>query len=105
MDAVCCTECLSFLAVDGDESSLLEYTTKWTRLMSRGDLFEINDTVFMLFKEMELIVRKHLFITFERGSSVDSGQRETIITAIANDSVQFFRTMLSVVTDGEEQAV
>ena len=105
VDAVCFTECLSSLAVDGDESSLLEYTTKWTRLVNRGGLFEINDTAFMLFKEIELIVRKHLFITFERGSSVDSGQHETI-TAVANDdSVQFFWTMLSVDIDGEEQAV
>ena len=39
----------------------------------------------MLFKEIELIVRKHLFITFERGSSIDSGQRETIISAVASD--------------------
>ena len=77
MDTVCFTECLSSLAVDGgDESSLLEYTTKWT---NRGGLFEINDTAFTLFKEIELIVRKHLFITFERGSSMDSGQRKTII--------------------------
>lgn len=37
---------------------------------------------------------------------VDSGRRETIISAIANDdNVQFFWTMLSVDIDGEEQAV
>ena len=63
VDAVCFTECLSSLAVDGDESSLLEYTMKWTRLVNRGGLFEINNTAFMLFKEIELIVHKHLFIT------------------------------------------
>ena len=91
VDAVGFVECLSSLAVDGEESSLLEYTMKWTRLVNRGGLFEINDTAFMLFKEIELITRKQLFITFEQGSSVDSGQRETIISAIANDdNVQFF---------------
>ena len=48
----------------------------------------------------------NVFITFERGSSVDSGQRETIISAVASDDdVQFFWTMLSVDIDGEEQAV
>ena len=47
-------------------------------------LFEINNTAFMLFKVIELIVRKHLFTTFEQGSSVDSGQHE-IITAVANN--------------------
>ena len=60
VDAVSFTECLSSLAVDGDESSLLEYTMKWTRLVNRGGLFEINDTAFMLFKEIELIVRKRV---------------------------------------------
>lgn len=54
-DAVMFVECLSSLAVDGDESSLLEYTTKWTRLVNRGGLFEVNDTTFLLFKEIELI--------------------------------------------------
>ena len=102
MDVVCFTdhECLSSLAVNGDESSLLEYTAKWTRLVNRGGLFEINGTEFMLFKEIELIVYKHLFITFEQDSSVDSGQCKTIIIAVANnDSVQFFWTMLSVDID------
>ena len=105
-DAVVFVECLSSLAVDGDESSLLEYTMKWTRLVNRGGLFEINDTTLLLLKEIELISCKQLCITFERGSSVDSGHRETIISAIANDdNVQFFWTVLSVDIDGEEQAV
>ena len=33
-------ECLSNMSVQGDESSLMEYTRKWTL---QGVLFEIND--------------------------------------------------------------
>lgn len=40
-DAVVFVECLPSLAVDGDESSLLEYTMKWTRLVNRGGLFKL----------------------------------------------------------------
>ena len=58
LDAVVFVECLSSLAVDGDESSLLEYTIIWTRLVNRGGLFEVNDIAFLLFKEIELITRK-----------------------------------------------
>ena len=89
-DAVVFVECLSSLVVDGDESSLLEYTMKWTRLVNRGGLFKMNHTTFLLLKVIELISRKQLFITFERGSSVDSGHRETIISAIANDDNEHF---------------
>ena len=75
----CIIECLS-QAVDGEESSLLEYTTKWTTLVNRGWLFEINDTAYMLFREIELKVRKHLFIAFERSTSMsDYDKRKTIV--------------------------
>ena len=83
-------ECLSTM---GEESSLLEYTTKWTGLINRGGLF---DTTFMLFREMELMVRKHLFIVFERSTPMDCDQRETVVCAVeADESVQFYWTMLS----------
>ena len=107
-DAAVFVECLSSLAVDGDESSLLEYTMKWTRLVNRGGLFKISDAGFLLFKEIELITRKQLFIAFERRSSLESahGQRDAIVSAIANDeNVQFFWSMLSADIDGEEQAL
>ena len=66
------------MAVNGEESSLLEYTTKWTGLVNRGGLFEINDTTYMLFKEIELMVGKYLFIAFEK-STLDCKQRETYL--------------------------
>ena len=39
-------ECLSSMAVNGEESDFLSYTTKWSLLIDRGGLFEINFYVF-----------------------------------------------------------
>ena len=36
-------ECLSTMAVAGDDSSMLEYTSEWTRQVNCGGLFEVND--------------------------------------------------------------
>ena len=47
-------------------------------------------------------MRKHLFITVEQGSSVDSGQQSYLLLQIM--TVQFW-TILSVDTDSEEQGV
>lgn len=35
-DALAVIECLSSMAINGDESDLLVYTTKWTLLVNRG---------------------------------------------------------------------
>lgn len=45
-------ECLSAMAVAGDDSSLLEYTCKWTRQVNRGGLYEVGDMCYSLFREI-----------------------------------------------------
>ena len=50
----------------------LQFYRVYHKVDKASELRGPTDTAFMLFKEIELIVRKHLFITFERGSSVDS---------------------------------
>ena len=59
--AVSAVECLSAMAINGEESSLLEYTTQWTALVNRGGLFEINDATYMLFRDIEMKIRMYLF--------------------------------------------
>ena len=49
-ESVSMIECLSAMAINGDESNFLEYTTKWIGIVNRGELFEINDTTYMFFK-------------------------------------------------------
>ena len=43
--------------VSGDETSLLQYPVTWTKLINRGNLFEISDCTFLFFQQVELIVQ------------------------------------------------
>lgn len=96
-------ECLSNLSINGDESSLMEYTRKWTMEVNRGRLFEINDMAYALFREIELKVRHHLFTAFQNKSK---GKREELITAVVDDEeVQFYWTILSVDISVEIHAI
>ena len=95
-------ECLSSMAVNGEESTLMEYTRKWCMLVDRGGLFEVNDTAYSLFLVIELKVRKQLIIIFNGGSTLGKeDRRQTITRAVAGDEdVQFYWTLLSVdITD------
>ena len=97
-------DCLSGMGVNGEESDAMEYTSKWIELVNRGGAFEINDTTYLFFKEIELKVCKELLLAFERTSV--SSQRELIISSVAGDeSVQFYWTILSVDIRNESQAV
>lgn len=105
VDIVGIIECLSSMAIDGDESSLLEYTTKWIQIVNRGGLFEIGDTAYILFKEIELKIRKHLFLSFEK-ISLNDKQRGMIIEAVASEEyIQFYWTLISSDIESEEEAV
>ena len=53
-------ECLIKMAVSGDETSLLQYTVTSTKLINRGNLFEISDSTFLFFQQVELIVQNKL---------------------------------------------
>ena len=65
-------ECLSTMAVDGDDSSLLEYTSKWTRQVNRGGLYEVGDMCYALFREIELNTRQHLPVIMTQSASSNS---------------------------------
>ena len=63
--------------------ALMEYIRKWTLQVNKGGLFEINDMTYNLFKEIELKVRHHLFVSSEG--------REAIIGAVCKcDNIQFY---------------
>ena len=48
------------MAVNRDETSLLQYTVTWTKLINRSKLFEISDKTFLFFQLVELIVQNKL---------------------------------------------
>ncbi len=94
-------ECLSAMAVNGEDGSLLEYTTKWIGLVNRGGLFEVNDTAYTFFREIETKIRKKLLMAFNRKTS-DQDLRESIIVSVASDdNVQFYWTILSADIENE----
>ena len=47
-------ECLSHMAIDGNETSLMDYTKEWIEKINRGGLFEVKDNTFQLFQAIEL---------------------------------------------------
>ena len=53
-------ECLSNMAVGGNETSFHHYTTEWIRKVNRGGLFYINDDAYKLFYRIEQEVRTRL---------------------------------------------
>lgn len=53
-------ECLTHMAVDGEEASFLQYTQTWTKLVGRGGLFEVSDTTFLFFKSIEVQIQRLL---------------------------------------------
>ncbi len=59
------------MAANGDENSLIDYTREWCLKVDRGGLFEVNDTAYLLFRIIELQVRRHLLISFSKGSTLD----------------------------------
>lgn len=97
-------ECLSGMAINGEESSLLEYTTEWVHRVNKGEIFDVNDTAFSLFREIELGMRDRLSAIL-KSSSVETDQKDQLVKLMCKDEdVQFYGSMLSVDIDTENNA-
>ena len=100
------TECLSKMAVNGDESSFLAYTLEWSRAVNRGGLFEISDETYHLFQAIELDMQKRLLSTLLSFQNKSDDRRQLIINAVTTDAdVQFVWTHLSSDIKEEEHAI
>ena len=60
-------ECLSHMTVDGNESSLMDYTKEWTEKINRGGLFEVSTVTFQLFQVIEIAVCDKLVTRLQKG--------------------------------------
>ena len=99
-------ECLSAMAVNGEESTILEYTSQWVSKVNRGGLFEVNDMAYLLFREIEINLQDKLTKLLQPSATVQLDRKEELITSTAqDDTVQFYWTMLSADIDGEEESV
>lgn len=103
--SACFVECLSSMAVNGEESSFLDYTSEWVHKVNRGGLFEVNDTAFSLFREIELGMRDRLSAIL-KASSVETDQKDRLVKLVCEDEdVQFYWSILSIDIDTEHNAV
>ncbi|SMN01760.1 hypothetical protein SPONN_19 [uncultured Candidatus Thioglobus sp.] len=101
---LCTEKAMQYVAVNGDESSLLEYTTHWSSLINRGGLFEINDDTYKLFHGIELRVQKHLLSFLN--DSILPDKKDIIINAVAEDeNVQQVWAQLSHYITEEDHAI
>ena len=96
-------ECLSHMAVDGNESSLMDYTKEWTEKINRGGLFEVSTVTFQLFQAIEIAVCDKLATRLQTGRC--SGDKTTIIDVVAEDhDVQFYWSLNSSDVDESESS-
>ena len=93
-------ECLSSMAVNGEEESFLEYTREWSSKVNRGGLFEINDTSFTVFREIELCIRDKLSSTLASFTAHPGTKDQLVKEAFEDSDVQFYWSLLS--TDIED---
>ena len=88
-------ESLSHMAVDGNESSLMDYTKEWTKKINRGGLFELSDNTFQLFQAIELALCHRLVTRLRDEDSED--KTAIIINSVAQDEeVLFYWSMNSI---------
>ena len=79
-------DCLSEMAVAGEDSSFLAYTSEWTKAINRGGLFEVGDDTYLFFQTMEVQV-KALLQAHVPGGTVPEG--ELVKSVYSNEDVLF----------------
>ena len=95
-------ECLSHMAVEGEEADFYAYTREWVKTVDRGGLFYINDPTFF-FRAVEMttqaLLPKHL-----RNSS--GNRKDGLQQKITEDEdVQFYWSMVSIDIEDEKASL
>lgn len=72
---------------------------QWTNSIDRGGLKHVNSMAFMLFAQMELVLRRHLN---SRQANEHSDLRQATTKITSDDDVQFYWIMLAVEWEEEE---
>lgn len=91
------------MAINGEESLFLS-TNEQVHKVNRGGLFQVNDTAFSLFREIELGVCDRLSAIL-KSTSVETDQKERLVKLVCEDEdVLFYWSMLSIDLDIEHNA-
>ena len=85
-NAVEYVECLGSMAVDGEESSVLEYSRRWILKVNRGGLFEVNDMAYSLFREIEIHIHDRLSLLLNPNASYT---KESLVALVTSDVYSF----------------
>ena len=99
--AVQLVECLSNMAIEGDESSYYAYTVEWIKLVNRGGLFCISDDAYHFFYSLEIATTKYLSKHISDACSL----KDDLVQSITDSSdVQHFWCMLAIDIEEENNA-
>ena len=101
-------DCLLGMSInyeDSVESSFLEYTKRWTNIINRGGLFEINDQSFNFFKEVESTLQMKLqFFMLESAKGIENkSYKDRIISEVTSDEDVLFHWSICAVHIMDEQ--
>ena len=85
-------------------TSFLDYTCEWTRIVNRGGLYEVNDDVYLLVKEIEAIMQVELTDLLKQSTPISGGSsKETIIDLVLqNTNIQFYWSIVNVNIQNDE---
>lgn len=92
---------LECLAVEGEETSYLDYTKKWTEAVDRGGLFKVNDKAYQFFLDLEMRVRKHLPSLL--GPNSKSLKKDVVDDIVTSDDVLF--SWMTVTADFDDEGL
>ena len=104
-----CLLSMSATCEDSVECSFFDYTKRWTELINRGGLFEINDQSFRLFKEIESTLQMKLqsamLESAKAVTTVDRSYKHRIISEVtSDDDVLFYWSLCAVQIINEQES-
>lgn len=98
-------ECLSHMAIEGPEESLLKYTQEWIKKIDRGGLFEVSDGCYHLFAAIEIALGDKLKVHLQSSTTQHTLAKSSLIQSVSCDEdVQFYWAMQSVDIDNNEHS-
>ena len=80
-------ECLSAMAVDGNDASFETYTTEWITAIDRGGLFHVKDDAYLLFREIEEFTRAKLTSLLKSLLREDDRKKHLIQSTVADPCI------------------
>lgn len=95
--------CVSQMALCGEESSFYAYTTEWIKRVNRGGLFSVSESTFLFFRTIELKTQLYLSSYLQGQSS--ASHKDILLRHITDDDdVQFHWLLQSVDIQNESHS-